>query len=138
MITQALCNSYKQEILRGLHQETDSYWMALYDDQAMLSKATTVYTALHEVVGAGYSAGGQALVGFNVTLDLDSACLDWTADPRWPQATITARGALIYNASRGNRAVAVFDFGVNVTSVDTTFVVPLPAPTAGAAVLRIK
>lgn len=137
MIAQALCNSYKAEILQGIHQAGDSYRIALYTAAASLSKDTTEYTAAGEASGAGYTAGGLELAGFTVGLDGDTAYLDWTTDPRWPVATVTARGALIYNATRGNKAVAVLDFGGDIASSNAPFLITLPLPAAGTALVRI-
>ena len=137
MITQGLCNSYKQEAFQGIHTAADTYKIALFTSAANLSKATTVYSATSEASGPGYTAGGQDLVGFSATIDTDTAILDFTTDPAWPSASITARGALIYNSSKGNKAVAVFDFGSDVTSTNGTFSCPFPAPTAAAGLVRV-
>jgi hypothetical protein len=137
-ITAAAANSFKNELLAMTpHTAADVYKIALFTSAAALSKATTVYAATKEVVGAGYAAGGIALVGFTVTLDTDTAILDWTTDPVWPAATITARGALIYNSSRSNKAVAVLDFGSDITSTAGTFTIVFPAATAAAGLVRI-
>lgn len=136
-ITQAFCNSYKLEILQGVHEAADTYKIALYVSAATLNKSTTVYAATNEVVGTGYTVGGATLSGFSVTLDTDTAMLDWTTDPTWPAATITARGALIYNSTQGNKAVAVLDFGSDITSTNGTFTVQLPAPAAATGLIRV-
>ena len=137
-ITAAFCNSFKQELLAmSPHTPADVYKIALYPSTATLSKATTVYSSTGEVTGTGYTAGGATLTGFAVTLDTDTAVLDWTTDPTLPSSTITARGGLIYNSSRANKAVAVVDFGQDVTSTNGTFTVTLPAPTAAAGLVRI-
>lgn len=136
-ITAALCNSFKQEILQGVHLAADTYKMALYTSAATLNKTTTAYAATNEASGTGYTAGGQALSGFSVTLDGDTAILDWTTNPQWPAATITAAGALIYNASRSDKAVAVLDFGGGITSTNGAFTVLLPAPAAATGLIRI-
>lgn len=137
-ITAAICNSFKQELLAMTpHTAADVYKIALYTSAAALSKATTAYTATGEVSGTGYTAGGATLSGFAVTLDTDTAVLDWTTDPTWASSTITARGALIYNSSRTNKAVAVLDFGSDITSTAGTFTVQLPAATAAAGLVRI-
>ena len=136
-ITQALCNSFKQECLAMTpHTAADNYKVALFTSAAALSKATTAYAATNEVVGTGYTAGGQNLTGFSVTLDTDTAILDFTTDPSWPSSSITARGALIYNSSRSNKAVAVIDFGADITSTNGTFSMPLPAPAAATGLIR--
>lgn len=136
-ITQAFCNSFKQEVLQGVHVSTDVYKIALYTSVATLSKATTAYSATNEVSGSGYTAGGATLSGFTTALDTDTAYIDWTTDPSWPAATITARGALIYNSSRSNKAVAVLDFGSDIVSTNGTFSVTLPAAAAATALIRI-
>lgn len=137
-ITAAICNSFKQEILAMTpHTAADTFKIALYTSSATLSKATTAYSATNEVSGTGYTAGGATLSGFSVTLDTDTAILDWTTDPTWATSTITARGAVIYNSSRSNAAVAVLDFGSDIASTAGTFTVTLPAASAAAGLIRI-
>ena len=138
-ITAAFCNSFKQELLAMTpHTASDVYKMALFTSAATLSKATTTYAATNEVAnGNGYVTGGATLVGFSPTLDADTAILDWSTDPTWTTATITARGALIYNSTRSNKAVAVLDFGADITSTADTFTVALPAPAAATGLIRI-
>jgi hypothetical protein len=134
-ITSALCNSYKQEILEGVHASTDTYKIALYTDAATLSAATTAYSATNEVSGTGYTAGGEALSGFTTGLSTSTAYLTFS-DPAWANSTITARGCLIYNSSKSDKAVAVFDFGQNVSSVNGTFTVDFPGA-GGSSLIRI-
>lgn len=138
-ITAAVTNSFKQELLAMTpHVAGDVYKIALYTSAAALSKTTTVYSATNEVANSGsYAAGGITLAGFTVTLDTDTAILDWTTDPVATTATITARGALIYNSTRANKSVAVLDFGSDITSTNGTFTVAFPAPTAAAGLVRI-
>jgi hypothetical protein len=136
-ITQALCTSYKKEILEGVHEAADVYKIALYTSAATLDASTTVYSATNEVVGAGYTAGGVALSGFTTGQSGTTAWIDWTTDPSWASATITARGALIYNSSQSNKAVAVLDFGSDKTSTNGTFTVILPTADASNAIVRI-
>ena len=136
-ITTAVCNSYKQEIMQGIHASADTYKIALYTNVATLGKTTTVYSTTNEVAGTGYTAGGATLAGLNITLSGDTAVLDFTTDPSWPTASITARGALIYNSSKGNKAVAAFDFGSDITSTNGTFTAQLPAPDAANGLVRI-
>lgn len=131
-ITSAICNSYKQEILEGVHASTDVYKVALYTSSATLDATTTAYSATNEVSGTGYSAGGETLSGFSTGLSSSTAYLTFT-DVAIANATITARGCLIYNSSKSNKAVAVFDFGANISSVNGTFTVDFPA--AGASSL---
>ena len=137
-ITAAVCNSFKQELLAMTpHVAADVYKMALYVAAATLSKATTAYSATNEVVGTGYTATGLTLVGFTVTLDTDTAILDWTTDPSWAAASLTARGALIYNSTRSNKAVCVLDFGADIISTAGLFLVTLPAAAAATGLVRI-
>ncbi len=137
-ITSAFVNSFKTELLAMTpHTAADTYKIALFTSAATLSKATTAYSATNEVSGTGYTAGGATLAGFSVTLDTDTAMLDWTTDPSWASATITARGAVIYNSSRSNKALAVIDFGADITSTNGTFTVTLPVPAAATGLLRI-
>jgi hypothetical protein len=131
-ITSAICNSYKKEILDGIHAAADTYKIALYTSSATLDASTTAYSSTNEVSGTGYTAGGATLSGFSTGLASSTAYLTFS-DPSWANATITARGCLIYNSSKSNKAVAVFDFGSDVSSTSGTFTVDLPA--AGASAL---
>jgi len=137
-ITQALCNSYKMEILQGIHLSSDTYKMALYTSSAILNKNTTTYSSTGEVVGLNYTAGGKSLTGFSVTLGGDTAILDWTTDPKWVKSSITARGALIYNSSLvGKNAVCVLDFGVDKASIHDDFTTEFPEPNSTNGLIRI-
>lgn len=134
-ILQGMCSSFKQESWLGIHDlDTDVLKMALYTAAADLSQATTVYTTSGEVVGAGYTAGGEIITGAQVLLSGTTAYLTFN-NPTWTSASFTCRGALIYNTSKANRAIAVLDFGADKTA-NGTFVVQLPAATAAAALLR--
>lgn len=135
-ITTAVTNSYKQEVLQGIHLAADVYKIALYTNAATLSAATTAYSATNEVSGTGYTAAGATLAGYAVSLDTNTAILTFTT-PTWATATITARGALIYNSTRSNKAVAAFDFGADITSTAGTFTATIPAATAAAGLIRI-
>ena len=138
----AICNSFKQEILAMTpHAAGDVYKIALFTSSATLSKSTTSYTgAANEVAnGNGYTTGGKTLVGFNPVLDGDQGILDWSTNPAWSAATFTARGALIYNDSHaGKQAIAVIDFGSDITATAGTFTVQFPAPTTGVGLIRIS
>ena len=136
-ITQAIPTSYKGEALQGIHEAADVYKIALYTSAAVLGPTTTVYSAANEVVGTGYTAGGVTLTGFSVTTSGTTAILDFTNDPSWAAATITARGALIYNSSKGNKAVFVMDFGSDISSTNGTFAITLPTPDAANGLIRI-
>jgi hypothetical protein len=130
-----MCSSFKQESWLGIHDlDTDTLKMALYTANANLSQATTVYTTADEVVGAGYTAGGEVITGAQVLLSGTTAYLTFN-NPSWSGTSFVCRGALIYNASKANRAIAVLDFGADKTA-SGTFTVQLPAATAAAALLR--
>lgn len=135
-ITTAITNSYKQEILEGVHASGDTYKVALYTDAATLGASTTAYSSTNEVSGTGYTAGGKTLSGFTTGLNTSVAYLTFT-DPEWLGSTITARGCMIYNASKSNKAVAVFDFGANITSSNGTFTVDFPT-TEGSSLISIN
>ena len=137
-ITAAVCNSFKSEIIQGVHEASDTYKIALYPSSATLSKTTTVYANTGECPATGnYTQGGISMVGYSVTLDGDTAILDWTTNPSWADATISAAGALIYNSTQADKSVAVLDFGGTITSTAGTFTVTLPAPAAATGLLRI-
>jgi len=134
-ILQGMCSSFKQESWLGIHDlDTDTLKMALYTANANLSQATTVYTTADEVVGAGYTAGGEIITGAQVLLSGTTAYLTFN-NPVWSGASFVCRGALIYNASKADRAIAVIDFGADKTA-SGTFTVQLPAATASTALLR--
>jgi|NOAtaT_5_FD_contig_101_562954_length_3122_multi_3_in_0_out_0_4 hypothetical protein len=137
-ITSAVCNSFKQELLGGIHDlDTDVIKLALYTSAATLGASTTAYTTSNEVVGAGYTAGGNTLSGAVISLDGSVAIVDFS-DTTWGSATITARGALIYNSSKSNRAIAAIDFGGDKTSTSGDFTVVFPAATGTNAIVRIN
>ncbi len=134
---QTLTTSFKQDILLGVHDlDTDTIKMALYLATADLGAATTVYTTSGETSGTGYTAGGETLTGVTVLTSGTTAYVDF-ADPSWDPAAFTARGALIYNASKSNKAIAVLDFGSDKTAT-TIFTVQMPANTATSALIRIS
>ena len=136
-ITQAMCSSFKQQILLGEHDlDTDVIKLALYTSAATLSAATTAYTTSDEVVGTGYTAGGNTLTGATVSLSGTTAYVDFS-DTTWSTATITARGALIYNSSKSDKAIAVLDFGSDKTSTAGDFTVQFPTNDASSAIVRI-
>ena len=134
---QTLTTSFKQDILLGVHDlETDTIKMALFLATANLGADTTVYTTAGETSGTGYTAGGKTLTGVTVLTADTTAYVDF-ADPSWDPAAFTARGALIYNASKSNKAIAVLDFGSDKTAT-TVFTVQMPANTATSALIRIS
>jgi hypothetical protein len=132
---QTLTTSFKQEVLLGVHDlETDTLKLALYTGTADLGAGTTVYTTAGETSGTGYTAGGVTLAGTDVLVADTTAYVSF-ADAVWPVAGFTARGALLYNASKGNKAIAVLDFGADKTAT-TTFTVQMPANSPTSALIR--
>ena len=133
-LVQTQTTSFKAELYQGVHDLlTDEIYIALYTADADLSQSTTIYTSTGEVVATGYDAGGQLLLNPTVASDGYTAYVSFD-NPSWASA-LTARGALIYNLTQGNKSIAVLDFGADKTST-TTFTVTFPANTAGSAVLR--
>src|SRR5687767_6386509 len=108
----------KRDFLMGIHTPHDEYKMALYRAEAVLSPATQVYTPAGEISGKGYERGGKRVQGYQCGLDGTTAVLGWTQDTVWQDASMEAWGALIYNASKGNRAVVVVSFDKKVASTD--------------------
>jgi hypothetical protein len=137
-ITQSMCSSFKQELLGGIHDlDADVIKMALYTSAATLGASTTTYSSTDEVPnGNGYTTGGNTLTGATITLDGTTAIVDF-ADTTWAAATITARGALVYNSSKADRAIAVLDFGSDKSTVASAFTVQMPLATATTAIIRI-
>ena len=141
-ITQAMCTSFKVELLQGVHNFTAStgnaFKLALYTSSATLGESTTAYTSSNEVANSGtYSAGGGALTNVTPTSTGTTAFTDFS-DVSFTSATITARGALIYNSTNSNKAVCVLDFGGDKTSTSGTFTVQFPAFDASNAIIRIQ
>jgi hypothetical protein len=136
-----LCTSFKVELLVGTHNFTtgtgDTYKLALYDNSASFTAATTAYTVTNEVSGTGYSAGGGTLTNVTPTSSGTTAFIDF-ADLTFSTATITAYGALIYNSSAaGNPAVCILDFGGAKTSTAGDFTIVFPTADASNAIVRI-
>ena len=140
-ITQAICSSFKSELLSGQHNFAtagNTFKISLYTSSATLNSSTTVYTTSGEVAtGGGYTAGGNTLTGQSVTLSGTTAYIDF-ADSTWTSATISAAGALIYNSTSSNKAVCVLDFGGTFTSTSGNFTVVFPAPTTTTAILILN
>ncbi len=148
-ITQAMCTSFKTELLTGTHNFTNSsgntFKLALYaissggksSTTATLGAATTVLVTTGEVATSGsYTTGGGTLTNVTPSASGTTAITDF-ADLSFTTATITARGALIYNSSATNKAVAVLDFGANKTSTSGTFTIQFPTADASNAIIRI-
>ena len=137
-ITTAMCTSFKKELLEAEHDFTaDTFKIALYTSSATLGASTTAYSTTNEVSGTGYTAGGASLTTVAPTSSGTTAFVDFN-DPSFTSATITARGALIYNSSKSNKAVAVYDFGSDQSTTNGTFTITIPSANASDAVVRIE
>ncbi len=140
-ITQAMCTSFKKALLDGemdfSSDTSQTYKIALYTSSATLSAATTAYATTNEVSGTGYTAGGNTLtISTNPTTSGTTAFLSFS-NTTWSTATITARGALIYQSGGSNPAVAVLDFGGDKTSTAGDFQIQFPTADASNAIIRI-
>ena len=140
-----MCTSFKDELLEGVHDFRasggDTFKLALYTNSASFTAATTAYTSTNEVANSGtYSAGGGTLTNISPTTSGTTAFTDF-ADLSFTSATITARGALIYNTTPAhtytNPTVAVLDFGADKTSTTGTFTIQFPTADASNAIIRI-
>jgi hypothetical protein len=136
-----MCTSFKQELLTATHDFTNStgntFKLALYTNSASFDASTTAYTATNEVAGTGYSAGGGTLTNVTPTTSGTTALTDF-ADLTFSSATITARGALIYNdTAAGDPSVVVLDFGADKTSTAGDFTIVFPTADASNAIIRI-
>ena len=142
-ITTAMCNSFKQELLGGVHDlDTDTIKLALikdtpsgtYDDTTINYSDVTSNT--DEAIGTNYVTGGNTLTAPVISLDGSTAIVDF-ADTTWLSATVSADGCIIYNASQGNAAIAVIDFGGTKTSTNGDFTIQFPTADASNAIVRI-
>ena len=146
-ISQTATTSFKVELLQAVHNfgptSPDTFKIALYTGNASIGTSTTVYTTDNEVSGAGYTAGGNTLtISVSPTSGTNSqsvvtAYISFN-NSTWTSATFIARGALIYNATQGNKSVAVLDFGSDKTVNNDTFQVIFPTPDANSAIVRIS
>ena len=140
--TNAICNSFKKELLEATHNFSNpggnTFKLAMYTNSAALGKSTTSFTTGGQVSSpsGGYSSGGKALVNTGTSIATNTAITDF-ADLSFVGVTLTARGALIYNDTNGDKAVAVLDFGGDKTATSGTFTIQFPAFTTSAAILRI-
>ena len=138
MITAGLTNSFKQQLLLGVHDfSTDTFKIALYTSSATLGPDTTVYSSTNEVSGTGYTAPGQALTSVTVLLSQGVAYVSFDY-PSWTGSTFTTRGALIYNATKAGKSVGVLNFGVDQTMLGQTFTIQLPTNNPENALIRIS
>lgn len=138
MITQAMCTSFKVDLLAGVQDfDTDVFKVALYTSAATLDATTTTYTTTNEVVGTNYVAGGNTLTVSVTPTSTGTTAFISFANTTWVASTITARGALIYNSSKSNKAVAVLDFGSDKISTDGDFTINWPTADASNAIIRL-
>lgn len=143
-ITQAMCTSFKQELLEGKHDFTngqDTYKLALFTSSATLDATTTDYSTTNEVTGTGYTAGGGTLVNVNPTTSGTTAFTDFN-DLTFSASTLTANGAMIYNTETGGGsgttdAVVILAFGGDKTSTNGDFTIQFPTADASNAIIRI-
>lgn len=138
-MSQVVCNSFKVELFRAIHDFTastgDTFKVALYTSASTIGAATTVYTATNEAVGTGYTAGGATLTSVTPTLNGNTCVVDF-ADVTISTVTLTYRKALIYNSTKANRAVAVFDFGSDRVISGGNLIIQMPVPDPSSAILR--
>ena len=133
-IVQTQTTSFKKELYQAVHNlSTDTIKIALYTGNADLNEATTVYSATNEVSGTGYTAGGETMTGVAISSSGYVAYANWN-NVSWT-AALTARCALIYNVTQGNKSIAVLDFGSDKTST-TMFTITMPANTSTTALIR--
>jgi len=139
-ITQAMCTSFKKELLEGTHNIKNSggstFKLALFTSSATLGAATTAYATTNEATGSGYSAGGANLTRVDPSSSGTTALTDF-ADLTFSTASVTANGALIYNSSASDKAVIVLAFGGDKTSTAGDFTIQFPAADASNAIIRI-
>ena len=139
-ISTAMCTSFKSELMSALHDFDNpggnTFKIALYTSSATLGASTTAYSATNEVSGTGYSAGGETLTSVSPTTSGTTAYVDF-ADVTWSNSTITANGALIYNANSSNAAVVTLAFGSDKSSSNGDFTIVFPTANATDAIIRI-
>lgn len=146
-IAQTATTSFKVELLQAVHNfgptSPNTFKVALYTAAANIGPTTTIYTTSNEVTGTGYTAGGNTLVisvsptSGNNTGGIPTAFVSFN-NSSWTNATFTARGALVYNSTQGNKSVAVLDFGADKTVTNDTFQIIFPTATANSAIVRIS
>jgi len=139
-ISTAMTTSFKSGLLSGLHDFDNpggnTFKIALYTSSATLGASTTAYSATNEVTGTNYTAGGNTLVSVSPTTSGTTAFVDF-ADTTWSAATITANGALIYNANSSNASVVTLAFGSDKSSSNGDFTIVFPVANATDAIIRI-
>jgi hypothetical protein len=146
-IAQTATTSFKVELLQAVHNfgptSPNTFKVALFTAAANIGPTTTVYSTTNEVVGTGYTAGGNTLTinvsptSGNNSIGVPTAYISF-ANTTWTNASFTCRGALIYNVTQGNKSVAVLDFGSDKTVSNDTFQIAFPTPDANNAIVRIS
>ena len=140
-ITQAMCTQFKRDVMLGLHDlDSDTIKIALFTSSASLGASTTAYASsgINEVAnGNGYTTGGVTLANASVVTNSTSGCFD-ADDPSWTSATFTARGAMIYNDTESDLAIAILDFGGDFSTTSGTFTIQFPSAGTSTAILRLS
>ena len=147
-IVQTQTTSFKVDLLNGIHNfgtgvvraatTADTFKIALYTSDATLNDTTTAYTTSNEVSGTGYTAGGNTLAISQVPTSTDTTAFLSFSTTSWASSTISARGALIYNSTQGDKSVAVLDFGDTKTTNDQTLSIEFPTANSSSAIIRIE
>lgn len=142
MITQCLCNSFREELFQGVHNFSavggDVFKIALYADNAQIGATTTAYTVSGEVLATGYTTGGEILTGQSITVaqpQTGPQTYITFDNAEWTGTDIVARGALIYNSSQSNKAVLVLNFGLDVSATDGVFTITMPVAAPNTALI---
>ena len=138
-ITSAICTSFKQELLVEGHNFTngaDSFKLALYTSSATLGAGSTAFVTTGQASGTNYTSGGSALTNVTPATSGTTAIVDF-ADLTFSNATVTARGCLIYNDTQSDKAVCAIDFGGDKTSTAGDFTIVFPSATATGAIIRL-
>ena len=138
-IVQCMTTSYRQNAMNGVQNlSTNTLKLALYTDAATLGPTTTVYSATNEVSGAGYTAGGKTLTNVQVLTSPEGVVYLSCDNVTWPGASFTARGALLYNSTQGNKSIAVLNFGSNKTSNNEFFTIEMSTTPANMALVSFS
>jgi len=147
-IVQTQTTSFKVDLLNGIHNfgtgvvraatTADTFKIALYTSDADLSASTTAYNASNEASGTGYTAGGNTLTVSQVPTSTDTTAFLSFSPTSWASSTISARGALIYNSTQSDKAVAVLDFGDTKTTTNQTLTIEFPTADSSSAIIRIE
>lgn len=133
-----LTNSFKKEILEGVHDlSANTLKIALFTDDADLTPGTTAYSTGNEVTSTNYTAGGNTLEGNVINQSGSTVYVDFD-DTDWSSVSFSVRGALIYNSSKSDKSVAVLDFGLSIDASSSTFTVKFPTADVNDAIIRIQ